>query len=43
MVGNGATELIHLLPRLKKAGKALIIGPALQRVSGRPGAGRMEM
>lgn len=28
MVGNGATELIHLLPRLKKAGKALIIGPA---------------
>ena len=28
LVGNGATELIHLLPRLKKEGKALIIGPA---------------
>ena len=28
LIGNGATELIHLLPRLKTQGRALIVEPA---------------
>ncbi len=28
MIGNGSTELIHLLPRLKPRGRALIVEPA---------------